>query len=89
MSDYNGWKNWETWNVNLWISNDKGSRRYWEHRARSCTFDIDRLSEKLCHTYTLAIPENVTGMYLGFIQGCLNAVDWREIAEHLIEGIGV
>lgn len=29
---YNGWKNWETWNVILWIGNDEGLYNF----AREC-----------------------------------------------------
>ena len=30
---YNGWTNYETWLVNLWMSNDEGSYNYWNERA--------------------------------------------------------
>lgn len=31
---YNGWKNYETWNVKLWIDNEQGSHEYWNEAAR-------------------------------------------------------
>ena len=31
---YNGWTNYETWVVNLWMDNDAGSQDYWRERAK-------------------------------------------------------
>jgi len=31
---YNGWSNYETWAVNLWLTNEEGSYRYWTDRTR-------------------------------------------------------
>ena len=33
MSDYNGWTNYETWNVALWVDNDEGLYR---EKVRIC-----------------------------------------------------
>lgn len=33
MAEYNGWTNYETWAVKLWMDNDEGSYGYWAERA--------------------------------------------------------
>lgn len=32
--EYNGWTNYETWNVNLWMGNDQGSDSFWREQAQ-------------------------------------------------------
>ena len=32
--DYNGWTNYETWNVKLWMDNDQESYDYWQERTK-------------------------------------------------------
>lgn len=32
---YNGWTNYETWAVNLWIGNEQGPHEYWREQART------------------------------------------------------
>jgi hypothetical protein len=31
---HNGWANYETWCVHLWLSNEEGSYRYWRDEVR-------------------------------------------------------
>lgn len=33
MAEHNGWKNYETWCLKLWIDEDVHSYRYWQHAA--------------------------------------------------------
>jgi hypothetical protein len=33
---YNGWTNYETFNVALWLGNDQGSEEEWSRRADEC-----------------------------------------------------
>ena len=54
MSDYNGWTNYETWNVALWIGNDEGLYNI----ARRCS-SYDRLVKKLAEIGFIQTPDGV------------------------------
>lgn len=33
--EYNGWTNYETWVVNLWLNNDQGTYDHWQEVAKN------------------------------------------------------
>lgn len=41
MSAYNGWTNYETWSVKLWIDNDEGSTLFWAEEAQTAWDDAE------------------------------------------------
>lgn len=41
---YNGWVNYETWNVALWLGNEQGSDSYWREAAQEAWDDSAELS---------------------------------------------
>jgi hypothetical protein len=84
---YNGWSNYETWAVKLWIDNDEGSQEYWNERASEAK-DVYSLSQELQTEHEENTPA-VTGVYADLLNASLSEVNWHEIAEALREDAGV
>jgi len=37
---YNGWTNYETWTVSLWLDNEEPTYRYWREVAAECRHEV-------------------------------------------------
>lgn len=87
---YNGWSNYETWNVALWLDNDQGSYEWVREMAREAS-DRDRYREPIpaladaIEEYVKdAAPDLGASMFSDLLTAALSEVDWREIAEHVL-----
>ena len=87
---YNGWTNYETWCVKLWIDNDEGSYLCWLDnvkdvlkRADDKDEAIGNLREMLKDEHEESQPE-VSGVYADLMTAALGSVDWYEIASAMI-----
>src|SRR4030095_2376829 len=85
---YNGWTNYETWNVKLWMDNDEGSYRYWQEIAEEIWEDVDRDTDDFCRKMADRLKDEheenmpeVQGTYADLLGAALSVVDWYEIAE--------
>jgi len=97
MIAYNGWKNWETWVVNLWLTNDQELYDL----TLAINYETKYFSESEAITYvateiresTMAIWDTMTGnvdhwalgLFTDLIQGSMALVDWDEIARSVRE----
>jgi hypothetical protein len=88
---YNGWTNYETWCVNLWIGNDQGS----EEQARELTLDAVKrhgkddapwhLADEFKGWITDEAPDLGATLYADLLGAALSEVDWVEIAEGYLD----
>ena len=93
---YNGWSNYPTWAVNLWLSNDEGlyhatldivesakGRDEADNDAASVTGRLaDRLKSWVSDELAPDLDASFAADLLGY---ALEQVDWREIADAWLE----
>ena len=80
---YNGYKNYETWNVCLWISNDEGLYNL----SRSCS-NYSEFQEYLRHeggAISFETPDNVSWNDSGIDTNEVNSSCFAEDADNVIE----
>jgi hypothetical protein len=98
---YNGWKNYETWNVALWIDNEQHTYRLrqswaqeaWDEAQADRTFTREEratldLSDKIKEYLDENNPlGDEASTYSDLLSAALGEVDCYEIAEHWIEDV--
>jgi hypothetical protein len=80
---YNGWKNYPTWVVNLWLGNDQGTYSECSYMAREALRDAPHDSFK--EYVTDLIDDESAGLGNDLIGYALGEVDWNEIADSWLE----
>lgn len=97
--EYNGYHNYETWLVNLWIDNEESSQAYWNEQAQEAWGQADpdsddrkqeascSLAESLKNHFEEANPCTDNGFWADLMGAALSEVNWHEIAQGMIESI--
>jgi hypothetical protein len=95
---YNGWANYQTWAVNLWLMNEQASYTYWGERTRAVLGSSEAGGDRgeavrmLADELRDALQEECTiekaCLAADLMTAILEAVDWQEIAASFVEDFG-
>ena len=85
-TQHNGWTNYETWAVNLWLENDEQTLAWLDELVGDDTEPYDK-AKRLEDQIFMDIPEGCreASMYSDLLTASLQMVDWQEIVRHGIE----
>ena len=98
MSDqrYNGWHNYETWCMNLWITNDQATDAYARQLTREVLEEAEdeddpkllsariMVADRLKDWQEEDMPELPASVWSDMLNAGFSEIDWIEIAENLI-----
>lgn len=81
-NQYNGYTNYETWNVNLWLENDEGIYSMIKEWAEEAD-DIGPLSQQIQEFVEEMNPlASDSSMFSDLLGAAIGSVNWYEIAEY-------
>jgi hypothetical protein len=88
---YNGWTNYETWAVKLWLDNEQSSyydmtshaAEGYETRAEPNVYDFASWLEEYVREYML--PDDINGLASDLLNAAMSEVDWQEMAKAYLD----
>lgn len=91
---YNGFTNYETWNLKLWIDNEEPSYKAWRAEAREILAEtpdklqaVADLRDRLQEDTEAGAPEMAPSFYCDALGAALGRVNYYEIAEMIIDEV--
>lgn len=100
---YNGWTNYETWLVKLWMDNEEGSDSFWREQANAAfkqaeadgtftqaenaAFALADVLKELHESAAEAAGVPTNGFVADLFNAALSEVNWHEIATSLLEDL--
>ena len=83
---YNGWVNYETWTVNLWLTNDEDTSKELDNiiknfigKGRRASKLSDLVREWM---YDWIMVTSGNGMFVDLLRSAVDNVSWSEIIEN-------
>ena len=90
---YNGWDNYETWAMALWIDNEEPSYRYWRETARDILSQPMKkrerlyvLGQRLKDEFEDERPA-LDGVWGDLLGAAMSEVNWHEIAGCILDDV--
>jgi len=92
---YNGWANFETWIVRLWMSNDRDAYVHWRSRTEEVLREsktkepvggaLGQLADQVRDAIEGQCTIPKANLAADLMNAALSRVDWHEVAEALID----
>lgn len=85
MTEYNGWTNWETWCVNLWLDNDQGTQSEVSEIVANATNRYVAADgvKGFTNEYVFGFDDAPATLATDLLNGALSEANWVEIVDHV------